>query len=69
MEDGCILDNVIEIFMTQKNNQNIKKRALWLFEVPHGIGTILYIKATVVSVCLFGQCLENSSNHNFPRCN
>jgi len=25
--------------------------------------TILYIKATVVFVCLSGQCLENSSNH------
>jgi hypothetical protein len=32
------------------------------------VGDILYIKATVVvSVCLCGQCLEDSSSHySFP---
>jgi len=37
-----------------------------LKQSPH----ILYIKATVVSVCLCGQCLEDSSSHcPFPKNN
>jgi hypothetical protein len=34
MEDACILCNVIEFFLTEKSNQNRKRRALYPFEVP-----------------------------------
>jgi hypothetical protein len=43
-------------FAEQEEARKMKRRR-------KNVGDILYIKATVVSVCLCGQCLEDSSSH------
>ncbi len=41
MDGACILYNVIEIFWPKKNNQDKNMKALWPFQAPNGIGTIV----------------------------
>jgi hypothetical protein len=41
MEDACILCNVIKNFWRKKVTKTKKRRALWPFETPNGIGTIV----------------------------
>jgi hypothetical protein len=41
MKDACSLCNMIEIFCQKKSNQDKKKKALWSFPTPNGIGTIV----------------------------
>jgi len=49
-----------------KKTQNFMVARRFFSLSVNEVATILYIKATVVSVCLSGQCPENSSSHNFP---
>ncbi len=74
---SLLLRNCITAFLPLQNPGLKVKNRSGQWEGPGGGGStgalctgftlVLYIKATVLSVCLCGQCLENSSNHGpFP---